>query len=103
MTVCKELRGPGGVESIGHVVHIKRGRERDSCVECSFVQAEMKTGELTGAALSPQSAAALGEPWAGRYRGGDRLAALGYAKGCSEGQHTSNTLISKMTQNAVMA
>lgn len=63
MTVCQELRGPGGIESITHVVHIKRGREGDSCVECSFVQAEMKTGELTGAALSPQSAVSCEEMW----------------------------------------
>lgn len=43
------------------------------------------------------------EPWAASTRGGDRLAVLSSIKGCSEGEHTSNILISKMTENAVMA
>lgn len=67
----------------------------------------MKTGELTGAGHRPTKVLwplrKCWEPWDSSYHGGDRLAVLRYIKGCSEEEHTSNTLISKMTENAVMA
>lgn len=49
MMVCKGGPTAGGIESVAHVVRIKQGRERDSCVERSLVQAELKTGKPTGA------------------------------------------------------